>query len=89
MPTQFVTGTSVGERFGALRDGIIWNIIKGVVIGGVAVSLPGTFIGMMIPGEGMTRIQTIEKNLIDDHTRVWRWAGQSVQGFGEWINSGN
>ena len=83
--TLFVTGTSLADRGASLRDGIVWNITKVFVIGGVMVSIPGTLLGAMVPAEGMTRTDTIIENLADDHGRVWNWAGQGAEAFGQWL----
>ena len=81
-----VSGTSVGERAAALRDGILWGALKVFVIGGMVVSVPGVLLGATIPGEGLTRTETITQNLTNDHTQVWEWIGQGAQGVGEFMN---
>lgn len=84
-----VSGTSVGSRVGALKDGILWNALKVVTIGGLIVSVPGVLAGSVIPAEGLSRGETIVKNLEHDHSVVWSWIGQGAQGVTQFMSESN
>ena len=83
--TVFVSGSSIGERCRASFDALMFNVIKVVAAGGIIVSVPGVLLGAMIPAEGLSRTETIEQNLIDDHARIWEWAGAGAEKFGQWM----
>ena len=73
-----IPGTSVSDRLVAARDNFMWGVTKIVLIGGILVSVPGVVTGVIVPGEGMDRTDTVIQNVVHDHSVVWGWVGNGI-----------
>ena len=84
--TVHVSGSGIGDRVNSLFSEIGFNVLKVFVAGGIIASIPGALLGVTVPGEGMTRAETVEKNVMADHERIWNFAISSAEGVGDWLN---
>ena len=89
MPHFTVSGTSVGARLGVVKDNILWAVTKVAIIGAVVVSVPPILAGVIVPGEGMTRTDTVISNTMQTHYFFWEKAGDGLKAVGSFMDSGN